>query len=72
MPNRINQLIELDESQRNALDRSIKNQEKVKRTFDKFAKPRAFKIGDTILLWTNEGKTHVNMGSLIVPKWGYS
>ena len=51
MPNRINHLIELDEIQRNDLDISIKNQEKVKRTFDKSAKPRAFHIGDTVLLW---------------------
>ena len=42
MPNTINQLIELDENQMNALDKSIRNQEKVKRTFDKSAKPRAF------------------------------
>ena len=51
LPNRIIQLIELDESRRNALDRSIRNQEKVKRTFDKSTKPRSFHIGDTILLW---------------------
>ena len=37
MPNIINQLIELDESWRNDLERSIKNQEKVKKTFDKSA-----------------------------------
>ena len=42
MPNRINKIIELDENQRNALDISIRNQEKVKRTFDKSAKPRSF------------------------------
>ena len=42
MPNKINQIIELDENRRNALDISIKNQEKVKRTFDKFANPRSF------------------------------
>ena len=49
MANRINYLIELDESQRNSLHRSIINQEKVKRTFDKSAKPGSFRIGDTIL-----------------------
>ena len=51
MPNRINQLIELDEIRRNYLDKSIKNQEKVKSTFDKSKKSRAFQIGDTVLLW---------------------
>ena len=52
MPNRINQIIELDENQRKALDHSIRNQDKIdKRTFDKSARPRDFQIGDTILLW---------------------
>ena len=51
IPNRINQLIESDESRRNALDKSIKNKDKVKRTFDKSAKHRSFHIGDTVLLW---------------------
>ena len=51
MPNRINKLIELDEIRRNTLDRRIKNQEKVKRTFDKYTKARTFQIVDTFLLW---------------------
>ena len=54
MPNRINQIIELDENHRNALDISIRNQEKVKRTFDKSAKLRSFLIGDTMLLWDKQ------------------
>ena len=54
MPNKINQIIELDENRRNALDISIKNQEKVKRTFDKSAKLRSFLIGDTMLLWDKQ------------------
>ena len=37
--NRINQLIELDESRRNSPDQSIKNSDKVKRTFDKSTQP---------------------------------
>ena len=32
---KIDQLVELDESRRKALDQSIKNQEKVKKNFDK-------------------------------------
>ena len=51
MPNRINQLIELYESRRNALDRSIINQENVKRKFGESTKLRAFQIGDIVLLW---------------------
>jgi hypothetical protein len=35
---RIDQLVELDESRRKALDQSIRNQEKVKKTFDKSSK----------------------------------
>ena len=51
IPNRINQIIELDENQRNSLDISFRNQEKVKRTFDKSAKSRSFQIDDMVLLW---------------------
>jgi len=51
MPNKINQIIELDENRRKALDHSIRNQDKIKRTFDKSTRPRCFHIGDTILLW---------------------
>ena len=51
MPNKINQIIQLDENRRKALDHSIRNQDKIKRTFDKSARPRPFQIGDTILLW---------------------
>ena len=51
MPNKINQIIELDENRRKALDHSIRNQDKIKRNFDKSARPRSFQIGDTVLLW---------------------
>ena len=44
--NRINRLIELDECRSNSLDKSIRNQEKVKRTFDKSSKPWALHIVD--------------------------
>ena len=49
--NRISQLIELDESRRNSLDQSIKNSDKVKRTFDRSTRIGSFKVGDTILRW---------------------
>ena len=70
--NRIKQLIELDESQRNSLDGSIRNQEKVKITFDKSAKPISFQIGCIVYYGTNEGKIQENIGSLIVSGWGHS
>jgi hypothetical protein len=47
---RIDQLVELDEIRRKALDQSIKNQEKVKKTFDKSSWQRVFQEGDTVLL----------------------
>ena len=49
--NKINQIMELDESKRKAYDQSYKNQEKIKRDFDKSTKPRLFSVGDTVLLW---------------------
>jgi ribonuclease HI/transposase InsO family protein len=49
--NRIDQIIELDENRRKALDQSIRNQEKIKRTFDKSSRQRDFQTGDTVLLW---------------------
>ena len=51
MEQRINQIIELDESRRASLDQSLRHQESMKGTFDKLARPRAFQIGDTLLLW---------------------
>jgi transposase InsO family protein len=39
---RIDQLVELDESRRKVLDQSIRNQEKVKNTFDKSLRQRVF------------------------------
>ena len=39
---RINELIELDEVRRRAVNQSIKNQDKVKRNFDKSSKPWVF------------------------------
>ena len=49
--NRLNQLIELDETQRKAFNHSLKSQYKVKRAFDKSSRQRDFQIGDTVLLW---------------------
>ena len=51
---RVNQLIELDENRRKSLDQSIRNSDKIKRTFDKSTKPRSFQVGDTILLWDKQ------------------
>ena len=67
MPNRINHIIKLDENRRKDLYHSIRNQDKIKRTFDKSARPRPFQIRDTVLLWykrrEKSGK-HRKFGSL--------
>jgi hypothetical protein len=56
---RINQLIELDETRRNALGQMIRNQEKVKNTFDHKAKGRSFAEGDLVLCGTKEKRSLV-------------
>ena len=47
----MNQWIELDENKRKAFEHSLKNQDKVKKAFDKSSRQRDFQIGDTVLLW---------------------
>ena len=34
-----------------SLDQSIRNLDKIKRTFDKSTRPGSFQVGDTVLLW---------------------
>ena len=46
---RINQIVELDETKRKAIEKSISNQDKVKKTFDKSSKPRSFQKDSTSL-----------------------
>jgi hypothetical protein len=59
---RIDQLVELDEIRRKELDQSIKNQDKVKRIFDKSSRQRVFQEGDTILLWDKRREKSGNHG----------
>jgi hypothetical protein len=59
---RIDQLVELDEIRRKALDQSIKNQDKVKKTFDKSSRQRVFQEGDTVLLWDKRREKPGNHG----------
>jgi hypothetical protein len=51
VPNKMNQLIELDENIRKTFDHSLKSQDKVKKAFDKSSRKRDFQVGDTVLLW---------------------
>jgi len=60
--NGIDQLIELDEIRRKALDQSIKNQDRVKKTFDKSSRQRVFQEGDTVLLWDKRREKPGNHG----------
>ena len=51
MRNIINQLVEFDEVRRRVVEKSISNQDKVKKNFDKSSNPIYFQKGDTVLLW---------------------
>ncbi|KAH9296161.1 hypothetical protein KI387_039749, partial [Taxus chinensis] len=55
---RINQIVELDEERRASHQRHVRFREKLKRLFEKKVTPRAFNIGDLVLLWDsiNEDK----------------
>jgi transposase InsO family protein len=66
---RINQLIELDETRRNALGQMVKNQEKVKNTFDHKAKGKSFAQGDLVLLW-DKRKEKPGMHKKFDSLWG--
>jgi hypothetical protein len=48
---RIDQLVELDESRRNAFDQMVRNQDKIKGTFDHKARQRYLEEGDLVLMW---------------------
>ena len=65
MEQRVNQIIELDESRRASLDQLLRHQESVKGTFDKLAKPRSFQIGDTILLWDKRREKQGKHGKFV-------
>ena len=74
MEQRINQIIELDECRRAALDQSLRHQESMKGTFDRSARLRSFQIGDTVLLWDKRrekpgkhGKAHLSSATRLAP-----
>jgi hypothetical protein len=68
----MDRLIELDENRRKAFDQSVRNQEKVKRTFDKSSKQRAFQKGDTVLLWDKRKEKPGKHGNLTVYGQGHT
>jgi hypothetical protein len=67
--NRVNQIIELDESRRNAYNQNCKSQSKVKKAFDKSTRQRDFIVGDTVLLWDKGREKLGNMANLTVYGW---
>jgi hypothetical protein len=48
---RVNQIIELDEIRRKAYDQNCRNQNKVKKYFDRSTRYMDFIVGDMVLLW---------------------
>jgi len=48
---RIDQLVELDETKRMDFNQMVKNQRKIKGTFDRKARQRDFKKGSLVLMW---------------------
>ena len=51
LDSRIDQLVELDESRREAFQQIVTQQGKTKEQFDLHARDREFKVGDIVLLW---------------------
>ena len=51
-----NQIVELDETHRKALDNMYKNQSNIKKSFDKSSRSRSLQVGDMILLWDRKNE----------------
>lgn len=62
MQNRLNQIVELDETRRKAFEHCCKKQSKVKRNFDKSSRDRNFSNGDIVLLWDHGNEKAGNHG----------
>lgn len=52
----IQELVQLDESRRDVLDKTIQRQTGVKGYFDQSTRDRAFKKGDIVLLWDKKNE----------------
>ena len=51
MQARIDKLVELDKRRREAFDRTVIEQERIKGTFNQRTRSEDFKVGDVVLLW---------------------
>jgi len=54
--NRIDQIVELDETHRIAFDNICKSQSNIKKIFDKSSRSRSLQVGDMVLLWDCKNK----------------
>ena len=64
MQARVDKLIELDEKRREAFDKTIIEQERIKGTFNKNTWNYVFNIGDVVLLWDKNTEKPGNHGKL--------
>ena len=60
----VDKLIELDERRREAFDKTIIEQERIKGTFDQSTRNEDFKVGDVVLLWDKNKEKPRNHGNL--------
>ena len=68
MQSRVYKLVELDERRREAFDKTIIEQERIKGTFDQSTWNEEFKVGDIVLLWDKNKENSGNHGKL-EKKW---
>ena len=54
--NRIDQIVELDETRRTAFETACKNQSNIKKSFDKCSRSRSLQVGDMVLLWDRKNE----------------
>ena len=64
MQARLDKLVELDERRREAFDKTVIEQERIKGTFDQSTQNENFKIGDVVLLWDKNKEKPGNHGKL--------
>ena len=64
MQARIDKLVELDEKRREAFDKTMTEQERIKGTFDQSTRYDNFKIGDIVLYWDANKAKRGNHGKL--------
>ncbi|KAH9322846.1 hypothetical protein KI387_017485, partial [Taxus chinensis] len=64
---RINQIVELDEERSASHQRHVKFKEKLKKLFDKKVTPRAFNVGDLMLIWDSRLEDKGKHGWALTP-----